>query len=323
VLDVLRRHEAEHEVALAARWLAVQPGALRVIRRHGTVMAFVIELILPADDGLERDDPLVRAVRSAVAQRGDLRPGEQMSLGRFFGAPNPENQRDPLAILCGAVGSTALWFTRPLAWSWVLTHAPDVWDPIFDYIAFDERLEIPGSPPRVAYGMDWRRVGIGEWADAMIDRELNGGSGPLPVELRRPTPLGREQFDAAVKDALRSLDDPLRLAANPLTRSRLVESATADPADAAEQLAATIRTTIDGLADQVDGDEAARVLTRTYLRGNVTQEAAAEVLGLAFSTYRRRLTMAHERLADALWAIELGYRDPFSPAVQPDAAPAR
>src|SRR5690606_25259310 len=91
-------------------------------------------------------------------------------------------------------------------------------------------------------------------------------------------------------------------------RSRLAEAAT-EPSDAAELLAATIRAAIAGLADQVDGEEAAQVLTRTYLRGTVTQEAAAEVLGLAFSTYRRRPTMADERLADALWAIEIGYRD--------------
>lgn len=309
VLDALRRQEDGDEAALAERWLGVQPQALRVIRQHGAVLAFVIELILPADDGLERDDPVMRAVWAEVARRGELRPGEQMSVGRFFGARDPQHQRDPLAVLCGAVGSTALWFTRPLAWSWVITHAPNVWDPIFDYIAFEERIELPGPPRRVAYGMDWRRIGISTWADAMIDRELNGGSGPLPAELRRPAPLGREQFDAAVKDALRCLDDPLRLAESPLSRrSRLAEAAT-EPSDAAELLAATIRAAIAGLADQVDGEEAAQVLTRTYLRGTVTQEAAAEVLGLAFSTYRRRLTMAHERLADALWAIEIGYRD--------------
>ena len=31
-----------------------------------------------------------------------------------------------------------------------------------------------------------------------------------------------------------------------------------------------------------------------------------EVLGLPFSTYRRHLARAHERLTDLLWAVEIG-----------------
>lgn len=42
VLDALRRQEDGDEAALAERWLGVQPQALRVIRQHGAVLAFVI-----------------------------------------------------------------------------------------------------------------------------------------------------------------------------------------------------------------------------------------------------------------------------------------
>jgi DNA-directed RNA polymerase specialized sigma24 family protein len=48
------------------------------------------------------------------------------------------------------------------------------------------------------------------------------------------------------------------------------------------------------------------VLDRTYVHAAPTQEAAAEVLGLPFSTYRRHLARAHERLTDLLWAVEIG-----------------
>ena len=48
------------------------------------------------------------------------------------------------------------------------------------------------------------------------------------------------------------------------------------------------------------------MLTRTFLKGAPTQEAAAEVLGLPFSTYRRHLTKAIEQLAELLWADEIG-----------------
>jgi hypothetical protein len=48
-----------------------------------------------------------------------------------------------------------------------------------------------------------------------------------------------------------------------------------------------------------------RAVDRTYLRPAPTQEAAAEILGLAFSTYRRHLTRGVERIVEDLWRREL------------------
>ena len=48
------------------------------------------------------------------------------------------------------------------------------------------------------------------------------------------------------------------------------------------------------------------MLDRTFVRPAPTQEAAAEVLGLPFSTYRRHLAAALDELADLLWAVEIG-----------------
>jgi hypothetical protein len=48
------------------------------------------------------------------------------------------------------------------------------------------------------------------------------------------------------------------------------------------------------------------VLDRTFLRPAPSQEAAAEVLGLPFSTYRRHLGRAVERVVDLSWAVETG-----------------
>ena len=46
-----------------------------------------------------------------------------------------------------------------------------------------------------------------------------------------------------------------------------------------------------------------------------TQEAAAEVLDLPFSTYRRHLAAALSELTDLLWAVEIGaVRLPTNPS---------
>jgi hypothetical protein len=54
------------------------------------------------------------------------------------------------------------------------------------------------------------------------------------------------------------------------------------------------------------GDRLRAVLHRTYLSPAPSQEAAAEVLGLPFSTYRRHLAKAIDELVDRLWARETG-----------------
>jgi hypothetical protein len=50
------------------------------------------------------------------------------------------------------------------------------------------------------------------------------------------------------------------------------------------------------------------VLDRTFIRAAPTQEAAAEVLGLPFSTYRRHLTRAVDHVTEVLWSVEIGQK---------------
>jgi hypothetical protein len=49
-----------------------------------------------------------------------------------------------------------------------------------------------------------------------------------------------------------------------------------------------------------------RAVYHTYLQPAVTQEQAAEVLDLPFSTYRRHLRSGIEELTARLWAREIG-----------------
>ena len=69
----------------------------------------------------------------------------------------------------------------------------------------------------------------------------------------------------------------------------------------AERLRASIENAIGCLGDQ----PLEAVLRRTFVRGALTQEAAAEVLGLLLQYYRRHLAKAVEQL-DVLWAVEIG-----------------
>jgi len=62
-----------------------------------------------------------------------------------------------------------------------------------------------------------------------------------------------------------------------------------------------LRDAVDSLADNPRDDKLLRAIDRTYLRRAGTQEAAARVLGVPFSTYRRHLTQGVARIVSWLW----------------------
>ncbi|HVL06433.1 MAG TPA: AAA family ATPase [Acidimicrobiales bacterium] len=306
VAGILAAEEGPRAARLAEAWLEVQPESLVVVRRDGDVAAFAVELILPAAPALENDDPVVRALNDEMARLAPLRAGERWSLGRFFGGRDGF-QRGPLAVLAGSTSSCITWLTRPNAWSWIVTVDPEFWEPVFSYLALDHRLDIEVDGRRqVAFGMDWRRAGRDVWLEVMAERELTGDSGPLPVDRTRPPPLARDAFDRAVREALRALHRPPELRRSPLMGTRL---ASGPPDERVVRLQQQLRVAVDRVGDGGDGDELRRVLDRTFVRPAPSQEAAAEVLDMAFSTYRRRLARALDRVVDVLWAVEIGEVD--------------
>jgi TolB-like protein/Flp pilus assembly protein TadD len=114
--------------------------------------------------------------------------------------------------------------------------------------------------------------------------------------------LTYEEFAAALKDALRNYNRSDLLLCNPLLQSRqLARRTNASPA----ALKALLTETADALFTNDPRDQKLRrVLELSYFRPAPKQEAAAERLGLAFSTYRRLLATAHDRIARWLWKGE-------------------
>jgi hypothetical protein len=308
-LSLIEHFEGPRSARLAERWFAEQPECLNVVRDNQGLAGFVFHVMHPTGSPMEDRDPVTRAVLDHATRQGPARPGEQIYIGRFM-AGRRGYQSDPYAVLAGPVSSLIEWVSRPLAWSFVAIVEDAVWGPIFDYIAFTRQLEVEfDGRTHVVYGNDWRRLPVGTWLDLMSEREHSGATGPPPASLLRPPPLDRARFAAAVRSALPDLRRPDRLAASPLMGSSLAAPSLAAPSMAAEpggasaeRLRATIENAIGCLGDQ----PLEAVLRRTFVRGAPTQEAAAEVLGLPFSTYRRHLAKAVEQLTDVLWAVEIG-----------------
>jgi hypothetical protein len=300
IAELAGRAFGEAGRAFAAGWLAEGAGRTDVVRAaDGTIAGFAHHVICPTGLTLERDDPVVRAALEHAARTAPLRPGERLDVARFMGDATG-SQRGLYSVLASSVGAIILWCTEPLAWTYALTTDEAYWGPFFDYLGFRRVFEVEvGGLPHAAYAIDWRRFPPEAWLDLMSEREFSGGTGPPPESALLPPPLDRAAFDAAVRSALRDLNHPTELAANALIGGRLG----ADPA----ALRAAVRRAVDGLAGTPKGDQLRAVLHRTFVRPAPTQEAAAEVLGLPFSTYRRHLGRAVDRLAEALWAAETGH----------------
>jgi hypothetical protein len=159
------------------------------------------------------------------------------------------------------------------------------------------------------YGLfahDFRQVPIDALIALWIERGLAQGfvsaatsHSPALLVLSQP------DFTGAVRQALRDLHEPELLARNPLQRARLlcdrVDRDRPDPT----ALAALLREAIATLRRHPRDGKRFLAVERTYLNPAPTQEIAAELLGLPFSTYRRHLTQGVERVIAWLWEREV------------------
>ena len=122
--------------------------------------------------------------------------------------------------------------------------------------------------------------------------------------------LSRGEFESALRSALKCLDRPEALLKNPLLDSRIVVENTrgvdAKPRQRALVLQRLIRETTSGLQGHPKRARGYRALLYTYLRPATTQEKAAEILDLPFSTYRRHLAEGIALLTETLWLQETG-----------------
>ena len=279
-VHLVRDHLGPDEAAWADHWRTVQPDAFRVTRDPDGVACW-LDLSVAPRRAVDADP--VTAAAWALARPG---PGETVTVGRFVA---------PVGSPLGAYEALRSALTRP-ALTWDVVAVPDPGAAPGPAAA----LEAAGYDPvgtaagRALFAHDWRRwpAGLGRalpdgaWRHAR--RRPSGSAVPA---------LARPELDLVVRQCLRDLHRPAALAQNPLARTALTAGAD-DPAARLVEVVTEAAATLTGHPRDL---RLHRVLDRTYLRPAPTQEAAAELLGLPSSTYRRHLSQAITRLADHLW----------------------
>ena len=312
VLEMVVRQEGAESARLAAHWMDRQPGSMLLVRGpEGEVFGLMGTVALDRVDDEDRSlDPAVDRVCALLEQRGGLAEGETAGYFRFWMQREGYQDLGPIQLFIALHFVRYYLATRGLAFSFVYYADPDQWAGI---CAYADLVRLPeadfsvGDRSYGVYGHDWRRTPPLAWLELLGERELTDGAVAPPPDPRPPARpvrrLGDREFAAAVKAALTGLGRASGLRESPLLDAPLVASrvpADADVRARTEELRARIAAAAARLEASPRDRRAFRALHHTYLRPAPTQAAAAELLDLPTTTYRRHLALGISRVTELL-----------------------
>lgn len=316
LLEMVALNEGPDSARLAEHWLARQPEGMLVFRDAEMRPAGFMALVA-LEQATSKDldaDPAIRAAWNYLQAHAPLRRGERATHFRFWMARDTYQAVSSIQSMIFVLAVQHYLVTPGLAFTFFPCANADFWQAILNYadLARLPEAEFDVGPNHYGvYGHDWRAVPPTSWLTLLAEREMaaapQGAAQPHSGE--QLVVLSQPSFASAVREAFR---DYLRLDAlrsNPLIRSRLiVESAgrSVNTADRAAVLQGLIRKAAESFQASPRDAKLYRALYHTYFKPAPTQEKAAELLDLPFSTYRRHLMAGIAQITDLLWQQEIG-----------------
>ncbi|MBL7729627.1 MAG: AAA family ATPase [Chitinophagaceae bacterium] len=208
------------------------------------------------------------------------------------------------------LGIVQWYFTPGLAISMVNCAHPGFWQQILNYADLYHVAELDYELNNKTFGWymhDWRRRTPLQWLELMSRKEVNDEVADTGHTAAQTAGITEKDFTESVHEALKQLKNPKKIIGNPLLRSAFVQQAAGDDnteAGLALTLADRISAAISSLENSPKDETLHRVLHRTFVNPVGSQEQTADFLYMSFSTYRRQVKRAVERVADILWLEE-------------------
>lgn len=322
LLAMVLHHEGSESARLAAFWCERQPGTVLVIRDQFQKPVGFVSILLLQDAAAEdlQHDPATRAAWAFVRRQPPLRSGEQVLYFRFW---MDKSAYQGLSTAQSRIFLNIIQYyliTPGLIYSFFPCADPQFYHDVLAYADIKRLPELDFVTDGKRYGVffhDWRLCPPAAWLDLLAEREI-AYSAESALPPRPPAPvqtvlvLSQPEFADAVRAALRHFTRPDELQSNPLIRSRLVVDRVGNEANAAARAVALHDLMAEAVALLQSSPRQLklyRALYHTYLQPAATQELAAELLDLPFSTYRRHLKEGIDNLVETLWARELGATD--------------
>lgn len=307
ILEMVTQHEGADSARLAAYWLDRQPQNVIVCRnakQQITGFAIVVALHQTTAEDLKTDSVVATTWRDV---NHSIRAGEGALLYRFWMEKETYQAVSPTQSL---IFISAAQLDRPgVAITLFACSEPDQWNPLAAYLGLSRHTEAEfkvGTRHYAVYGHDWRQVPAAGWEQ--IGQQAHFNSANTTVS-EAPVILDQAEFTQAVRNALRQFARPDALYHSPLLRSRLVLEQPNIAACTREKQIALLQSRLREASELLKAsprdEKLYRALHRTYFQPAPTQEQAAELLNLPFSTYRRYLKAGVARVADILWQREV------------------
>jgi len=248
-------------------------------------------------------DPAVAAAWDFLAQHAPLRPSDQATFFRFWLGRDSYQAVSPVQSRIFLYMVQHYLATPGLAYTFLPCAEPDFWLQVFTYARLTRLPQVEfvvGGQRYGVYGHDWRLEPPIPWLNKIGEPELPQTRTMAEAALV----LHEEEFRTAVRQALRDYVNLEALQDNPLLHSQLIRGKAASTAEQVEilrQVLVEAAVTLQGSPKQV---KFYRALHHTYFQPAATQEQAAELLDLPFSTYRRYLKTAVDHIIHSLWRQE-------------------
>lgn len=314
IRSIITHHEGETSGQLFAYWLERQPQGVQVLRdTTGEVQGVLVLVALEQTNEADRQqDPAVMAAWDCLRQQAPLHTGEVATLFRFWLGRESYQDVSPVQSRIFLNIVQHYLTTTGLAYTFLPCSQPEFWTNIFAYadlIRLEKADFVVENRAYGVYGHDWRATPPMAWLSLMAEREVALGLRPEPP---KPTQsllaLSETEFASAVRDGLRDFINLPALQGNPLLQSRLVLHKAGSDSPPPQRLVVLRQMLQDAAAPLQHSPKQAklyRALYHTYFKPAPTQEAAAELIDVPFSTYRRHLRAGLDYVVAALWQQEL------------------
>jgi hypothetical protein len=314
LVKMVAQQEGEASAQLATYWFKRQPEGVLVFRNAQQELAgFVFKMALHRTTAEDWEtDPAARAAWNYL-QQAPLRSGEGATLFRFWMAADTYQEVSPTQSLI-FISFVQHHRLTPVAYTFFACANPDFWAAIFAYADLtrlpEADFEIGGHLYGV-YGHDWRVMPPKEWQALLAQREIAASAQAITPSTANTPPLVLSQpdFMEAVQEILRCFTRPDVLHNHPLLQSRLVLERVGPRANKTERISALqslVQEAAESLQTSPREAKGYRAVYHTYLRPVPTQEQAAELLDIPFSSFRRHLKTGMTRIAEILWHQEIG-----------------
>ena len=312
IASMVQRHQGDEAQRWFTYWAARQPDQVFACLGRGRDPVGMLQYVLLSNADREHAevDPCTRAAFAWVDQHAPLRGGERILLTRFWMDAERHQAVGPVQTCLWIHTTVRYRLLDRLALGIAVFQDPDFWSTPFGYMDFHRAAEADFLQEGHTYGMfvhDWRVLPVRKWNRLIAERQLDPDAGPPPT--RHVMVLAQDDFDDAVRAALRAFSRPTRLKDNPLLSAPLILNRVEPAADVsarARVLRDLLVETAESLEGSVRGDKLYRALTHTYFQTLGSQEDVAAHLDLAFTTYRRHLVAAVREVTAQLWAREIG-----------------